>query len=361
MFLLLASGLQGKCDAFGHNSRKNEEDFMGIRRGTNLIKFLKALDLLSKPQGATPEELAEALKVDRRSVYRLLDVIQELGFPAYNEKIELERKVRWKLEETYLKKLPNMRIPDVNLTLSEIISLYLLKSEGSLFRGTELEKHTRTAFGKLSMFLPKDALSKLDKIKALFVSNAKFVKDYSGQQGQIDELMDAMLKNESCYVEYHSFYDDSIKSFKIDPLHFFENDGGLYLMVNTTSFGDTRTLAVERIQKIKKTGDSFEYPNDFDPQALLETAFDIVYDDPIKVKIWFSPDQARYIKERKWSESQVITEQKDGSVILEMETSGWWDVKRWVLSYGSYAKVVEPEELAEEIVIELKTAHDQYA
>jgi len=172
----------------------------------------------------------------------------------------------------------------------------------------------------------------------------------------IDQLMDAMLKNETCYLTYHSFYDDKIKNFKIDPLHFFENDGGLYLLVNTTTFGDIRTLAVERIQEITKTGSLFEYPEDFDPEELLESAFDIVYEDPVKVKVWFSANQARYIKERKWSKNQEIIDQEDGSIILSMETSGWWDVKRWVLSYGSGAKVLEPEELREAVATELEAA-----
>ena len=329
-------------------------------RGRNLIKLLKALDLLSKHEGVTISQLGEQLAIDRRSVYRLLDVIQDLGFPLYDDKIQLERGKRWKLEESYLKKLPNMNIPDVQLTIPEIISLYLLRSEGSLLRGTELEKHTRAAFGKFSMFLPEDALSNLDKIKALFVSASKFVKDYSGKESLIGQLMDAMLKNETCYVEYHSFHDDKIKNFKIDPLHFFENDGGLYILVNTTSFGDIRTLAVERIQKITKTGELFDYPKDFDPEALLDSAFDIVYEDPIRVKIWFSPDQARYIKERKWSKNQEISDQEDGSIILIMETSGWWDIKRWVLSYGCGAKALEPEELREEVLDELESAQELY-
>lgn len=304
--------------------------------------------------------MAGQLEIDRRSVYRMINLIEELGFPLYDEKVPLEKEKRWKLEESYLKKLPNMKIPDVHLTLLEIISLYLMRSEASLLKGTELEKHTRSAFGKFSLFLPKEAFSKLNKIKALFVSASKFVKDYSGKEEIIDQLMDAMLKNETCYLTYHSFYDDKIKNFKIDPLHFFENDGGLYLLVNTTTFGDIRTLAVERIQKITKTGSSFEYPEDFDPEELLESAFDIVYEDPVKVKIWFSADQARYIKERKWSENQEIIDQEDGSIILSMETSGWWDVKRWVLSYGKDAKVLEPEQLREVVATELEAACSHY-
>jgi len=321
---------------------------------------LKVRNVRSKPEGTTIEEMGTQLAVDRRSVYRLIDVIEDLGFPIYDEKIPLEKEKRWKLEESYLKKLPNMKVPDINLTLPEIISLYLLRSEASLLKGTELEKHTNSAFGKFSMFLPKDAFGKLDKIKALFVSASKFVKDYSGKEDIIGQLMDAIMKKETCYIGYHSFYDDKVKNFKIDPLHFFENQGGLYILVNTTTFGDIRTLAVERVQHLKKTGESFEYPEVFDPEALLESAFDIVCGDPVKVKVWFSPGQARYMKERKWSKSQEIIDQEDGSIILSMETSGWWDVKRWVLSYGSEAKVLAPEDLRREIQAELKALQDSY-
>lgn len=86
-----------------------------------------------------------------------------------------------------------------------------------------------------------------------------------------------------------------------------------------------------------------------------------VYVTPIEAKIWFSADQARYIKERRWSADQKIVEQEDGSVILEMNTSGWWDVKKWVLSFGAEAKVLEPAALRKEIMGELKATERNYA
>jgi len=329
-------------------------------RGKNLIKLLRALELFSKPEGTTIEEMAEHLEIDRRSVYRVINLVEELGFPVYSEEIPLERPKRWKLEETYLKKLPNMKLPDIKLTISEIMSLYMLKSEAGLFKGTDIEKHINSAFEKISMFVPSNLFDQLKKIRALFVPSSKFAKDYSGKEYIIEQLMQAMLEKKTCYVKYHSFYDDKEKSFKIDPLHFFENNGGLYLFVKATTFGDILTLAVERIQKITETGSSFEYPKDFVPEELLESAFDIVYGDPIDVKIWFSADQARYIKERKWSKTQKIENQKDGSIILTMRTSGWWDIKRWVLSYGRDAKVLKPKEMKEDIVNEMRAAQSNY-
>ena len=161
-------------------------------------------------------------------------------------------------------------------------------------------------------------------------------------------------------MKYHSFYDDKEKNLKIDPLHFFENDGGLYLLTNTTRFGEIRTLAVERIQEMEKAGSSFEYPVGFNPEELLESSFDIIYEEPIDVIIWFSADQALYIKERKWSRSQKIEDQEDGSIIPEMLTSGRWDVVRWVLKYGGEAKILEPKELEDEIIKELRSAQTSY-
>jgi hypothetical protein len=58
----------------------------------------------------------------------------------------------------------------------------------------------------------------------------KFAKDYSQKEEVIDQLTDAMLLQRTCLVEYHSFGDDTVKHFKIDPLKFFEQEGGLYLV-----------------------------------------------------------------------------------------------------------------------------------
>jgi len=44
-----------------------------------------------------------------------------------------------------------------------------------------------------------------------------------------------------------------------------------------------------------------------------------------------------------------IKEQRDGSIILTMKTSGWWDVRQWILSFGPDAELLEPVEKREEM------------
>ena len=82
-------------------------------RGQNLIKLFKAIDLFSQPSGTTIRELQEKLNIDRKSVYRLIRTMEDLGFPLTDEKPLFEREKRWRLEERYLTKLPNISIPTI--------------------------------------------------------------------------------------------------------------------------------------------------------------------------------------------------------------------------------------------------------
>jgi predicted DNA-binding transcriptional regulator YafY len=329
--------------------------------GEQMVRMLKSVDLLSTPAGATKQELADHLGVDKRTVERLLGLLQELNFPVYDETESFSGKKYWKLVDTYVMKLPNITLPDFRLTLAELIALYLVKGEAQLFHGTEIEKLANSAFGKMSFFMPEGLSEQLEKIRTLFVPSSKFAKDYTGKEKIIDGLRQGMVEQKRCAVTYHSFSSGKKRDYDLDPLKFFENNGGLYVFAYITTYNEIRTLAVERIERLEITNIPFDYPKGFDPEKLLSSAFGIIFDRPIQVSIKFSKEVAPYIRERSWAPNQHITENElDGSIILEMETCGWLDVKRWVLSYGQQVEVLEPKKMRDEIVDELKNCFEKY-
>ena len=330
--------------------------------GEQMVRMLQAVDLISSARGATKQELVDSLGVDVRTVERLLGMLQEdLGFPLYDEMDGSSRRKRWRFPKSYVLKLPNITIPDVRLSLAEIMALYLIKSEDSLFRGTEIERLAASAFGKMSFFLPAGVFQQLKKIRTLFVPSSKFAKDYTGKEKIIDDLRRGMIEQKRCTVKYHSFLSRKRRDYEIDPLNFFENNGGLYIFAYITGYDEIRTLAVERIERLQVTDISFEYPKDFDPEKLLNSAFGIIFEKSVQFRIWFSRDVAPYIRERTWAPTQQIIENElDGSIVLDMETSGWFDVKKWVLSYGRHALVLEPKEMADEILEEVETVARKY-
>lgn len=329
-------------------------------RGKRINTLLRAIDLMSRSQGASLDELMQELDLSRSSVYRQIEIIQELGFPIYDEQPVGARKKRWRFDEGYLKRLPNISLPDMELKLSEVLALCMVIGESRLTRGTEIEKSLQRLMTKLEDSFPAGLLGKLKKIQTLFVPSDKFSKDYSDKEKVIQALTDAMLQQKVCEVRYHAYTHDEENRFTIEPLHFFEHNGGLYAYARVPKHDWVITLAVERIIELTPTSKTFAYPDDFDPEDKLASAFGVTDNDPCEVKIWFSAREARYIKERKWAKDQTITDNGDGSIILEMRTSGIWEVMRWVLSWGKEAKVLEPERLRKELQDEIKKMNGFY-
>jgi predicted DNA-binding transcriptional regulator YafY len=71
-------------------------------------------------------------------------------------------------------------------------------------------------------------------------------------------------------------------------------------------------------------------------------------------KIWISALQAKYVLQRKFFQKQVIETGNDGSIIMDIDTSGRLDLRHWVLSMGTEARVLEPEELRRELADEVR-------
>lgn len=53
---------------------------------SRLVKLLNLLDLLSRQNGATINEIAERLGISRRAVYRQIEEVEELCIPLYDDK-----------------------------------------------------------------------------------------------------------------------------------------------------------------------------------------------------------------------------------------------------------------------------------
>jgi hypothetical protein len=88
--------------------------------GQSMIMLQRTADLPSRKDGVTKNEPAHHPEIARRSVDRPPALLEELDFPIYDEKIPLEKEKRWKLVDTYVTRLPNICVPNVRLSLSEI-------------------------------------------------------------------------------------------------------------------------------------------------------------------------------------------------------------------------------------------------
>ncbi|TVR56919.1 MAG: WYL domain-containing transcriptional regulator [Spirochaetaceae bacterium] len=315
--------------------------------GRNIIKILRAIDLLSRPQGTTVTRLESELGVTRRSVYRLFETLDELGFPRFDEEVPGEKEKRWRLQEDYLHKLPNLRIPDMRLTGRELMVLHLLLASDRVFAGTAVEPLLCSIREKLASIMPGAYLSvaQSDRLESLFAAGTLHPALYHGKDEIIETLLDAVAERKVCTVRYEALGTGNEKSYLIHPLRLFQHDGGLYLFVQIPKHDSTRILSVERISEISISGETFVEPEPFDPDHILSHTFDLTLADPVTVTIRFTENAARRVRNRRWSATQQFHEHTDGSLTLEMTTSGSDDIVRWVLGFGGDAEIIKPAAL----------------
>ena len=86
----------------------------------NSVKLLKAINLLASPQGTTIKRIMEDLNISRRSAFRLLQALEELGFPLIDDRPIPRGEKTYRLAESYVLQLPNLTIPTPGFSEPEL-------------------------------------------------------------------------------------------------------------------------------------------------------------------------------------------------------------------------------------------------
>ena len=120
---------------------------------------------------------------------------------------------------------------------------------------------------------------------------------------------------------------------------------------------------MDRIDDVHVTKIPAAVPQGFDPESWLEHSFGVFRSGNMilhTIRVRFSRESARYVRESNWHRSQTLSPQTDGSLIAEFQLADTQEIKRWMMSFGPSATVLEPTELAEETCNDLTRMLDTY-
>ena len=84
----------------------------------------------------------------------------------------------------------------------------------------------------------------------------------------------------------------------------------------------------------------------------MENCLGIYRDEELDVKLKIKNQMSEIVKEKIWVENQKI-EEIEGGIIFKAKIRGKTELISWILSMGSDAEVLEPEELRQEITDEI--------
>ncbi len=301
-------------------------------------------------QGATIEELATVMRVSTRSVRRYLHDLQEqLGIEPVPTTPGGPNRWRVKASE---------RGRAITLRRTQAYLLLAARKTFEPLRGSALFDELDVAHRQLLQMAerPLRTAHTVD-----IQSNARLedrvvvvpypARSYVGSGGELDELFRAAAE---LRVVRFRFEQSTVRMCPyVIALH-----GGCVHCVGLDLARDAvRVFALDAIRDAEIEAQRFDLPPDFDPERLVLGAFGPVpIEDRRRALIEFDPIAADEVRLRKHHPDQRVATSRDGRVRLALPVGDRTALVRWVLGFGSSARVIEPADVRELVLHELREA-----
>ncbi len=310
-------------------------------RGGQFARQWRLLQLLGKPPGLAVDDAARELGCVVRTVWRDLRVLQDAGFPIYDERDG--RRGFWKVEESFRDRLP------IPLSLPEIVALLVSRDLLDHGGAGPFGPAVASAFAKIRALLTPRALELVERMRASVGARTVGAKLQLGAEEHLAEIHRALAEQRTLQMRYYSLSRDAETDRRVDPYHVTFYSGGLYLMGYCHLRRDVRIFATERIRAVTALRETFVRPADFDAEAYLRGAWGIVRGDLVAVRVVFSRAAAPHVRGRLWHSSQEVRELPGGRLELQLLVADTLEVRRWLLGFGAEVEVLAPLALGEAI------------
>jgi proteasome accessory factor B len=318
-----------------------------MKKGKPARKYSQAgrvhdiIRLVEARHGITVDDLAEETGVDRRTIYRDLNAIQEAGYPLISEWLNGQKVYR------FLTRFKD--VPPISFSLQELMTLYFLRSQFDFLEGTPFGEELESIFRKVNSVLPPRYAAHMERIASVTIPLLQGKRDYGVVGEQLRLLRDALIFQYRVKLGYRSVGRRRATTYPVDPYSLIFHKGGLYLLGFAHNRRGLRTFAVERLTRVEVEKERFEIPEKFRPEEKFRRAFGIVDEAAMQLRVRFSPAVAHAVRDRIWHPSQRIEPLSDGGVIITFEAGGRMEILSWLLSFGEHAELLAPPDLRDEV------------
>jgi predicted DNA-binding transcriptional regulator YafY len=298
------------------------------------------LHLRKYPEGLKSSEIAEQLRLERKSVDNYLRELDTQG-RLYKEG------PRW-----CVMPYNAITLRPVELAAEEAMVLYL----ASRLFVKQSDKRNITAENvlmKLAEILSTDAGLGQDIANAAAELSQRPLQD--GYEDIFRAIMRGYLHRRKVRIVYHPYrgerFQTTISPYLLEPSAI---GFSTYVIGYSSAARDLRTYKMERIESAEIAhGDAYQIPANFPGLSLLQSAWSIYYgEETTPIVLRFHPDVARRVHETHWHPSQrpvADDPEKPGYVLLKFEVADTTDLKPWIRTWGANCEVLEPTELRDEM------------
>lgn len=295
----------------------------------NRIDRLLALILyLQSRRTCTAEAMAEHFGLSVRTIYRDIAALGEAGVP-----ILAEAGVGYSLMKGYL-------LPPVNFSEQEAYALSTGVMLAQRMTTHSYNEKMQSALDKIKAVLPNAAKHRLEVLAKGMATPAT----EHPQQADLSVLQQAIARQQLLSFDYQNVnHTQSSRQVEAAGLVFYL--GRWHLIAWCRLRQDFRDFRTDRIQKLQLHSELFKARTNFDAKDFLQHG---TAPAQLKAQLVFAhaaADRAR----REWWQGITSEQQQPEGVLMTINCSSWSVLACWLLSLGTEAKVLAPEELKQEL------------
>jgi CRISPR-associated endonuclease/helicase Cas3 len=301
------------------------------------------------------ERLDEMKRLYVQRAYSDIEMAERLGVvreTAYRDRIELTREYPVEPDDEGRYRIVRSKlISEIKVNLHEALTLYLAARK--FFRQARIQHpHAANAVEKLAAALRQPMTERLLKAADHLLKQEKDPERIK----IIETLAQAWVEQHKVRIRYQGLKSVGVTNHVIHPYLIEPSiwSDSVYVVAYSEVFEKVMPFKVDRLLAATISGARFDIPNGFDEGELLKHAWGIWFGEksPVTVKLHFSKEVVRRVKESIWHPLETVIDAEDGGCIWSVEIAEWGEMLPWVRGWGADVEVLEPEGLRKELEIE---------
>jgi proteasome accessory factor B len=310
--------------------------------------------LSENKRGYTISDLHASLEtwdviVDKKTIMRDIDSLSGICFISEEERNG----------KTYYT-ADKFRLREITFTSPELISMAFLLEL--------LKPYQYMTMGKTSQELIHKLLDNTTNL------NREFIKHFTGLvtintndyisdevNPEIEDRLQSAIRNKTkVRIIYHSFGGDEDTIRIIQPYELVINDGALSVVGYCELRNDIRDFRVSRIKAITSLEDSFTVPDDYFLKKARNKFIHLSGNVIEPIIIAFDGPTAKYVQEYESELADEIVVTGTGITFMR-NTAVTEELIRWILQFGSGARVLNPNHLKDKVKLKLAKSLELYS
>ena len=313
-------------------------DYLGpMGRGGPFVRQFRLMRYLDEHHEVAIYEAARELGCSPRTLYRDLEVLQEVGVPLYQER--QGKRVRWKVVDGFKQRFR------LDLSWSEMLALATGRDLLKGLSGTLFHESAITALEKIRSNLPAPLVERVDAAGNHVSVDPGQIHDYGHRGELVRTLTVALQRCETVEIEYRKPSQDQFEKRVVDPYHLHVQAGALYVIAWCHHRKAPRVFLIDRIRGTVLTGSLFQRHASERVPDLLQGSFGLWDGVPTPIELRFSPDAARFVLERNVHPSQKNVIRNDRHVDVSLLVAESPSLVSWIVSWGPRVVVIMPRRL----------------